>query len=213
MQNKSICQSTKPNTNQKPTVAAFDFDGTITTRDSLLLFFWQTKGAFKTIIKLIVHAPIYIAYFFNLKSRQEVKESLIKSFFQRMPISLLRDEGKKFANGPLKKILKKEALDKIKCHQQMGHRCVLVSANLDVYLEEFAKIYGFEDCITSKVAFDKENCVTGYLEGLNCRGAEKVRRMEEILGPKSGYILYAYGDSDGDREMLDLADYPFYRIF
>ncbi len=213
MQNKSVCQSTKPNQNQKPIVAAFDFDGTISTRDSLLLFLWEAKGGLKTILKLVLQTPIYIAYFFNLKSRQEVKESLLRSFFHGIPISLLKEEGKKFAMGSLKKILKEEALNKLKSHQQLGHRCVLVSANLDVYLEEFARIYGFKDCIASKVAFNTDGRVTGHLEGLNCRGLEKVRRMEEVLGPKDGYVLYAYGDSDGDREMLALADYPFYREF
>lgn len=208
MQNNPICQSTK-----KPVVAAFDFDGTISKRDSLPYFLYFTSGFFKTFFKLAMHVPLFISYFLNLRSRQQVKESLLKSFFEGMPIETLKEKGKEFAKGSLNKMIKQEALEEIKKNQAMGIRCILVSANLDVYLDEFAYSNGFHDSITSKVAFDKEGRVTGYLEGVNCRGIEKVRRLEQLLGLKDNYILYAYGDSDGDKEMLELADYPFYRVF
>jgi len=213
MQKNPFCQSTKTDPVKKPIVAAFDFDGTITTRDSLPYFLVYASGFFKTFFKLAMHIPKFIACLLKIISRQQVKESLLKSFFKGMPIETLRSEGKKFAKGPLKKIVKQDALDELKKQQAQGARCILVSANLDVYLDEFAKLYGFHDCIASKVDFDGQGLVTGYLQGLNCREIEKVRRLEQLLGPRDDYILYAYGDSDGDKEMLEFADFPFYRKF
>jgi len=198
---------------KKPIVAAFDFDGTITTRDSLPYFLLYTSGFFKTFFKLTLHIPKFIACLLKIISRQQLKESLLKSFFYGMPINTLREKGKKFANGPLKKIVKQDAIDEIKKQQALGNRCILVSANLDVYLEEFCRLNGFTDCLSSKVGFDGRGFVTGYLQGVNCRGIEKVKQLEELLGFKSEYILNAYGDSDGDREMLEFADHAFYRVF
>ncbi len=213
MPNKEICQSSKNELKEKTVIAAFDFDNTITTVDSLPYFFCFTSGYFQTIIKLFFHIPKFILCLLNVISRQSVKESLLRSFYKGMPIEKLREEGKKFARGPLKKLLKKEALEKIRWHLSMGHICILVSANLDVYLDVFAKDYGFESCIATKVDFDDEGYVTGNIQGLNCWGPEKVSRLNQLLGSQEKYIIYAYGDSPGDRELLDFADYPFYRLF
>lgn len=206
MQNKKICQD-------RDVIAAFDFDGTISTRDSLPYFLKFTTGSFKTFYKLFTHIPMFIAFYLKQVSRQQVKESLIKSFFKGMPIDDLRQEGEKFAKGPLLKILKSKALDKINWHLKCGHKCVLVSANLDVYLDAFAKNHGFYASLASRVDFDDKGLVTGYLKGDNCREVEKVRRLQELFGKEKNYVLYAYGDSDGDKALLDYADYPFYREF
>lgn len=206
MQNSKFCQSAN-----KSVVAAFDFDGTITTRDSLPYFLKFCSGWFKTILILFLHIPKFIICLFGGLSRQQVKESLIKSFFYGMPIHALKEKGSEFAKTALKPLLKEKSLVKLREHQALHHRCILVSANLDVYLNAFAKEYGFDDCLCSEVGFDNEGKVTGKLNGLNCWGKEKTTRLKELLGSKEDYILYAYGDSRGDQEMLALSDHPFYR--
>ena len=70
---------------------------------------------------------------------------------------------------------------------------------------------GFDDVIASHLETREDGRITGNLLGENCFGIEKVRRLEALLGPKSGYTLYAYGDSRGDRELLSSADYAYYR--
>lgn len=208
MQKNKFCQ---PAT--KLVVAAFDFDGTMTTGDSLPHFLKFSSGMFKTIIILFLHLPKFICCLLGLLSRQKVKESLISAFFYGMPIKDLKEKGMLFAKGSLKAILKESAILKLKEHQALGHRCILVSANLDIYLNSFAKEFGFDDCLCSQVDFDSKGSVTGTLRGKNCWGQEKVTKLKELLGDRENYILYAYGDSRGDQEMLEFADYPSYREF
>src|ERR1700736_289085 len=59
----------------------------------------------------------------------------------------------------------------------------------------------------------RDGIFDGRLIGINCRGAEKVARLEKLIGGFDGHQIFAYGDSDGDREMLRVADFPFYRPF
>lgn len=209
MQNKEFCQREKG----KKVIAAFDFDGTITTGDSLPHFFKAHSGVYKTIFEIAYRIPQFIACFFKLIPRRQVKESLISSFFKGMSIDDLRGEGEKFARGPLKKLLKQEALDKIDWHLKRGDRCILISANFDVYLDTFAKDHGFEGCLCSRVDFDDQGIVTGKIRGLNCWGIEKVNRLKELVGDRESYVLYAYGNATGDLELLKYADYAFYKKF
>jgi phosphoserine phosphatase len=61
---------------------------------------------------------------------------------------------------------------------------------------------------------ESEGLLTGELEGLNVRKAEKVARLQEWLGAegvgagKEEIELWAYGNSGNDRPLLVLADHP-----
>lgn len=193
-------------------VAAFDFDGTITMRDTLLPFLIYSAGKAQAIKKLAKLSPKLLSYFFSITSRQEVKEHVLKRFFGGMPMSQLEELGEAFAKSDiLKKLIYVNALKRLEWHKRQKHRCILVSASIDAYLRPWAKRVGFDDLICSKLEVDRLGVVTGSLEGKNCWGDEKSQRLEALLGPKEGYTLYAYGDSRGDHELLDLADHPFYR--
>jgi phosphatidylglycerophosphatase C len=128
-----------------------------------------------------------------------------------MHLSDLEILAKKYVEHGIQ--VKPEALERIKWHQAQGHRCIIVSASIETYLEPWAKAKGFSDVVSSKVETDENGRITGNLIGHNCRGLEKVKRIEKLLGPKENYLLYAYGDSKGDKEMLDFADHAFYRTF
>lgn len=194
-------------------VAAFDFDGTLTDRDSLvpLLVYWQ--GALKTYAKLATLTPAFIGFLLNQDLRQHVKEQILTHFFGGLPLSQLQEIGESYAQQALNCFIKPEALKRLKWHQEQGHYCVLVSASIDTYLVPWAKAHGFQHVIASRLEVTPDGYVTGKLKGLNCWGPEKVRRLEELLGSKKNYFLYAYGDSRGDQELLALADRPYYRRF
>lgn len=195
------------------TIAAFDFDGTITYRDTLFPFLVFATGIPLTTVKVITELPSLINYGMERCSRQELKEKFIWRFFGNRPLEELMEIGKEYAQGPLSKKIKPKALEKLRWHQEQGHRCILVSAALDVYLKPWAELMGFDDLICSEVGINGRGLISGELNGLNCWGPEKARRLEQMLRPRSDYILYAYGDSLGDEEMLQLADRPFYRTF
>ena len=88
----------------------------------------------------------------------------------------------------------------------------MVSASLDIYLIHLAGLLGFDDLLCTRLA-RKNDMFDGRLIGRNCRGSEKVARLEEYIGNYRDHHIFAYGDSVGDREMLQTAHFPFYRPF
>ena len=197
----------------KPVVAAFDFDGTLTYRDALLPFLISVAGPVQTFGKLLLQTPSMLGFVCGCVSRQHAKEEILKSIVGGMPVDALRQQGEHYAAGAVNKLVKPEGLKRLHWHQSQGHRCILISATLDVFLDPWAKREGFQDLICSRIAVNGNDRVTGKLVGLNCWGPEKVRRLVELIGPKDSFTLYAYGDSRGDKDLLQLADYPFYRRF
>ncbi len=193
------------------TVAAFDFDGTISYRDSLLPFLIFIDGLPLTLLKFIPLLPTLLGFQLGFISREKTKEAIFTAFFRGKPIEQLRFQGELFAADQLEKEIRPEAIDHIRWHQQEGHLCILISASLDIYLQPWAEAVGFDHIICSQLEIDKEDRVTGHLAGPNCRGEEKVKRLKEIMGEEKNYYLYAYGDSDGDKELLEFADEPFLR--
>lgn len=196
----------------KQIIAAFDFDCTITKHDALIYFLIYSKGIVDCLTKFISLAPQLIGYLFGCISRQQTKELIFTKFFKGMSISQLKELGTAFAHSEnINKLLNRVALKRIEWHRNQNHRLILISAGIDAYLKPWANLAGFDDIICSKVAVSQDNKVTGKLDGLNCWGPEKTRRLLELCGPRDSFILYAYGDSRGDKELLATADYPFYR--
>ena len=171
------------------------------------------QGYAKTAGGIALALPMLAACGLHIVTRQAAKEAILKNVINGLPENLLRQKGVLFAEGPLNERIKPEGLKKLRWHQSEGHRCILISASLDVYLKPWAEKMGFNDFITSSLQVDSKGHVSGLLKGLNCWGPEKKRRLLELVGPKDSFELYAYGDSRGDRELLDLADHPFYRTF
>jgi len=197
----------------KQVIAAFDFDNTLTTCDSLLPFLFYTHGRFKTALKLLTLVPFFFLFCCNLLSRQKTKEKILTFFFKRWPVDEFKKWGNLYAAEKLDKFINPEAYEKLKWHQLQGHRCLIVSASIDVYLLPWAANHGLEGVLASEPNIDELGQVTGELKGQNCWGAEKQRRLLEYAGPRDHYKLYAYGDSRGDRELLEMADHSFIKKF
>ena len=104
-------------------------------------------------------------------------------------------------------------MQRLAWHRQQGHRCVVISASLELYLRPWASTVGFDEVLGSRLEVLDNGRTSGKLLGENCFGPEKMRRLEALLGPREGYTLYAYGDSRGDKELLSAADYAFYKSF
>lgn len=149
-----------------------------------------------------------LAFLLHLRTRQATKERILTRFLKGLPSNLLDKMGQDFAEKGIHKILKSDSMNKLRWHQQQGHRCILISASIDLYLKPWASSVNIPEILTSRLAYDPQGKATGLLQGLNCWGKEKTRRLTELLGPKDNYILYAYGDSAGDHDLLALADYP-----
>jgi HAD superfamily hydrolase (TIGR01490 family) len=98
-------------------------------------------------------------------------------------------------------------LKRIDWHRGQGHELVLVSASLGAYLEPLGSRLGFATVLATELEVGDDARLTGHLMGLNVRGEEKLRRLEAWLGGDPR-VLWVYGDSAGDSELLAAADNP-----
>lgn len=193
------------------TIAFFDFDGTITRQDSFFLFLkFVLKNKFY--IKLIINLPILIFYKLNLISNAKAKELVLKLCIKNMEEKELDSKMEDFALV-LESICMQSAIEKIKWHKNNNHEVVIVSASLELYLKKLAKKLGME-LIATKLKIENGK-ITGKLGSPNCYGEEKVKRIKEKYDLSLYSNIYVYGDSKGDKEMLEIASpsKAFYRVF
>ncbi len=192
-------------------VAAFDFDVTITTRDTFVPFLECAFGRKRVRSLFLKLAPEALKVALGLSSRDVFKERLICSLFLGESMERLSEVGHLHAAEILNWV-RPAALRRIEWHKERGDRLVMVSASLNLYLEPVAKELGFDDLLCTRPSAN-HLIFDGGLAGKNCRGPEKVRLLSGLLGNLAMYDLYAYGDSDGDREMLQVANHAYFRTF
>lgn len=201
-----------PNSPTPEVIAAFDFDGTITTTDSLKYFLHDILSIKFFLFTLIRSLPTLLAFKTGFMHNEQAKVRVLRRVIGGWTQEKLDALGKQFAETTLMKLVKPEALRKIEWHKSQGHTLVLVSASIETYLKPWCEAMGFQYCCGSRLEFI-EGKATGNLVGKNCWGAEKVARLEAIFGNLAQYELYAYGDTRGDREMLATAQHKFYRYY
>ena len=197
-------------------VAAFDFDGTITDRDTLVPFLVLAFGRARVAATFAALAFTGIGYLLRRVSIDEFKRRVLRRLVAGAPAQRLRALGLVHARA-IAPWLRPAALARIEWHRAQGHRLVLVSSTLDLYLQPMAAQLGFDDLLCSRLVQLRDAAgvdrFTGEIDGVDCTGAEKPRRLEALLGGLDAHELHVYGDSDGDRELLAAADHPHYRPF
>ncbi|MGM0593722.1 MAG: HAD-IB family hydrolase [Pseudomonadota bacterium] len=191
-------------------VAAFDFDGTITRRDTLLAFLNFIAGPVRLVGSALPLLPTLSGYAAGLVSNSVAKERVFHRFLHGLPASRYEVLAERFAADRLPQMVRPEALARLAWHKQQGHRCVVISASLEDYVAPWARMVGFDAVLATGLRRLADGRVEGRYAGSNCYGAEKVRRLLEWWGEKPA-VLYAYGDSRGDRELLAVADHAYYR--
>ncbi len=192
-------------------LALFDFDGTITRKDTLLDFMMYVKGRPAALIVFIKLLPAVMSFKFKKLSNQVFKERFLTLAFAGYDEKTLWALGCEYARLRIPKLIRAGAMERLDWHRRQKHRIVIVSASADVWLAEWCREQKLE-LICSALNFS-EGIFTGRLKGRNCRGAEKVRRIKESINTSEYNVIYAYGDSSGDTEMLEFADKPFFRPF
>ena len=193
-------------------VAAFDFDGTLTCRDSLLPFLRMAVGSLRFFWGLLILSPILAGYALHLVPNWRAKEAVLTHYLAGFTEEQLQQLGRRFASQKIPELLRPEAVQRLSWHQEQGHQTVLISASLETYLLPWAKIMGFDQATGTQLEV-QNGFLTGRILGKNCYGSEKVERLKALLGDLDRYCLYVYGDSQGDREILDASQYPYYRSF
>ena len=192
-------------------VAFFDFDGTITRSDSFLQFLFYANPPSTVLKGLILLSPTLLGYFIGLLPNWKAKQKIFSYFFKDQSEKVFIKKGKTFAQAILPGLVKPSALEKIRWHQNQKHTVVLVSASLEPYLSDWCKQQNMA-LIGTRIEI-KDGKITGAFQTPNCYGPEKVNRIKELYNLSEYDTIYAYGDSNGDREMLEIAHHPFYRVF
>ena len=190
------------------TVAAFDFDGTLTTRDCVVPFLELIAGRARLIGGIVSH-PLAAASAAVHRDRDRFKTLAVRACFAGREVSSIALAGDSFADCIRRSWLRSDTVQRLEWHQREGHHVVLVSASLGPYLHPLGTMLGVDAVLCTEVVFGADQRYTGELEGGNCRGPEKVRRLTTWLAERNleRAELWAYGDSSGDRELLASADH------
>jgi phosphatidylglycerophosphatase C len=191
----------------KLVIAAFDVDGTLTTRDCVRPFLERAAGRRRMVTSLL-RRPIATAVAAAKLDRDRFKEIVVGGTLRGKLVADVETIGEQFAQYVMVNWLRADTLRRLRWHQQSGHRTVIVSASLAAYLRPLAIRLGFDDvlCTDSTRAGDRYG---DRLNGANCRADEKRRRLDEWLQERrwANAEVWAYGDSAGDRELLARADH------
>lgn len=192
-------------------IAFFDFDGTISRSDSLLKFVLYSVPFCQIVLGALRVAPAFALMFFKFRSRSQVKEKIFTIFFSGVSYQKLLHHAETFADEYMAADIRPDARNSIERHIESGDEVVIVSASPELWIQPIGKRLGVSTIATKLEVIG--DLLTGKLDGPNCSGAEKVTRIMELYDLSKFSAIYAYGDSAGDIEMLNLAVNDGYRVF
>ena len=191
------------------TVAAFDVDNTLTVRDCVVPFM-KSVGGISRLSKVL---PTDIGETFQSvrrRDRDSLKMKFVDGVFAGKDAREVETLGIQFASKVADKWLRSDVATRMRWHQEQGHVVILVSASLGAYLHPLGDLLEVDAVLCTELE-EMDGLLTGKLVGQNCRGKEKVSRVQKWCqdsGIATEDLVYAYGDSSGDTELLELFSEP-----
>ena len=192
-------------------IAFFDFDGTITEKDSLLEIIKYINGVPSFYLGFALLSPWLIAMKLKLISNSKTKERAFRYFFGGLTSEAFQIKCEQFAIEIIPTLVRKKALHEIRKHIEQGTEVVVVSASPENFVSPWCKANQLQ-CIATRLEI-KGNKITGNIHGENCYGQEKVNRIKEGYDLSQYDNIYGYGDSNGDKEMLSISTLRFFKPF
>jgi phosphatidylglycerophosphatase C len=190
-------------------LALFDFDGTITRNDTWTPFLRFSATPQRLVAAGVFLSPLMVGYKLGWISARRSRPIVAALAFRGRQAGVVRTLGRQYASEALPPVVRRQALDRIEWHKTQGDAVVVVSASLDVYLTHWCEANGV-DVICTQLE-DDGGTLTGRLLRGECCGEEKVKRIRQRYDLNRYPVIYAYGDTDEDREMLELAHEKYYR--
>jgi phosphatidylglycerophosphatase C len=184
------------------TVAAFDFDRTLSTRDNVVPFLTAVAGRRALLAALVGATPDLVR-----GRRNDVKARLVRRLLAGRAEADVRAIAESFAADVAGEHVRPDIVARAEWHREQGHERVIVSASFACYLRPVADRLGFDAALATELEVGVDGRLTGELTGPNVRGAEKVHRLDAWIGDAPATV-WAYGDSGGDRDLLARADHP-----
>lgn len=190
----------------RPVVAAFDVDGTLTTRDCVKPFLRRAAGW--RLVSTILGHPVAVVGAAARLDRDRLKE-LACAALRGLDAAAFDELGRTFAREVATSWLRDDTTARLRRHRELGHRVILASASLDAYLDPLGDMLEVDGVVCTRLERGLNGTLTGRLVGENCRGAEKARRVGAWLEAAglADAVLWAYGDAPGDRPLLEAADH------
>lgn len=189
-------------------IAVFDFDGTITKKDSFVDFIIFNFAFIKLLVGFLRVVPQIVLYLVGKVPNCVPKRKMLDVFFKGMTEEEFLRRCKEYSLNRIDRMLRNEMIEKIQWHKAQRHKLVIVSASIDEWIIPWAENNGFEKVIATKIGVFG-GVLTGDFGSENCYGEQKVKSFLEQYPCREEYYLYVYGDSEGDRQMLELADEGF----
>ena len=193
-------------------IVVFDFDGTITTKDTFALFLRYYAGTAKWVLNILILLPIFAAYVLKIIDRNAVKAHVIRRFFKGRSVQELEAKAARFAAEVIPTLIRPAAQAALSEKLAAGESLYICSASITPYLKAWASENGIENVLATELE-SNGTTFTGEIDGWNIWGEGKVRRILAEFAPHSVNIIEAYGDSRGDRELLHAAQASYYQPF
>lgn len=188
----------------------FDFDGTLTYKDTMFLFL-KFYNPSKFYFQFAKHTPLFILLKLGLLDAENVKKSFISGVLKGEKKEKLEKKAQKFADENYPEIFRENALEFIGNIDRENTKSLIISASLDIWAKPFAEKLKIK--LLSTEAEFTNGVFTGNFATKNCNGNEKVNRIKkEIEGRKFDKII-AFGDTSGDKPMLDFAHESHFKFF
>lgn len=184
-------------------LALFDFDGTVTTRETFADFIRFAAPASRTRVGGVALAPMVIGYRLGWISGHRIGAVAIRMGLSGLRHDLLVEQGQRFARERIPPLLRPEMMARIDWHRRRGDQVCVVTGALDTYMRPWCDAEGLE-LLASKLQYQDTRAVGRYL-GAQCVGAEKARRICERFDLGIYPAVHAYGDTAEDFAMLRLA--------
>jgi HAD superfamily hydrolase (TIGR01490 family) len=189
-------------------LALFDFDGTITDSDTFTPFIYLAAGWKRIALCVPLLSPLILAYKLGWLPATRMRAAAAYFCFRGRREDELGALGSRYSSTLLR-VVRKEALDKIRWHQRHGDRVVVVSASLQFYLRDWCAEHGLELICTELES--RAGVLTGKYAGGDCTGPSKAQRVLSRYDLPTYPIVYAYGDTSEDHDLLRLASKRYFR--
>ena len=186
-----------------------DFDGTLTTTDSMMSIIIYQRGKLGLALSLLRILPWLILMFMGRYSNQRTKERLLHNCFGKMTEEEFNDFCQSFADSH-RHILRKSVYDRLMETKKNGDEVVVVTASPENWVSRLVPEF---KVLGTKMEFCP--CFTGRFLTPNCYAQEKVNRIlaayPELKNDRKAFHVTAFGDSRGDKEMLAFADEQIFK--
>ena len=188
--------------------AVFDLDGTLTSSDTYKRFL---RARLRAKPWRLAHC-VPLAWHYRVAVREGRDHIWLKQKALRaIAGGSRRDEllafAARYAADVVADDVPQVALSAIAAHRQAGDQLVLCSASFDFYVEAIGDALGFDHVICTRAAWQNDRLV-GDIDGINCFGDEKIRRLDAVVGSGERGTVTAYTDHHSDQPLLDWADKP-----